>query len=144
MNCGCEPEPEVARGLSWFEATYRFAPLRNALIAGLLLALGVVLELLDVPEVIAIASFVAAIPVGAWFFAKEGWEEFMEEREIGIEALMLIAAARLHRLWPVEGSRRAGVLVLPGGGDRGIGVRSHALGHPRSARPRAQAGPPAC
>ena len=91
MSCVCEREPEVARGLSWREATYRFAPLRNALISGLLLALGIVLELLDAPEVIAIAAFVAAIPVGAWFFAKEGFEEFVEERGIGIEALMLIA-----------------------------------------------------
>ena len=93
MSCGCEPEPEVARGLSWRQATYKFAPLRNALIAGLLLALGVVLELLDAPEGLAVAAFIAAIVVGAWFFAQEGWEEFVEEREIGIEALMLLAAA---------------------------------------------------
>ena len=84
---------EVPRGLSWREATYRFAPLRNALIAGLLLALGAVLELLAAPRGVAIAAFVVAIAVGAWFFAKEGWEEFIEEREVGIEALMLIAAA---------------------------------------------------
>ena len=86
-------EAEVPRGLSWRQATYRFAPLRNALIAGLLLALGVLLELAGAPEGVAIAAFVGAIPVGAWFFAREGWEEFVEEREIGIEALMLIAAA---------------------------------------------------
>jgi Cd2+/Zn2+-exporting ATPase len=89
---GDHDEEEVPRGLSWREATYRFAPLRNALAAGLLLAVGIVLELLDAPEALAIAAFVAAIPVGAWFFAREGWEEFVEEREIGIEALMLIAA----------------------------------------------------
>jgi len=92
MSCGCEPEPEVARGLSWRQATYRFAPLRNALIAGLLLALGIILEIAGAPEAASIAAFVAAIPIGAWFFAKEGVEEFAEEREIGIEALMLIAA----------------------------------------------------
>ena len=83
----------VGPALSWRQATYRFAPLRNALIAGLLLALGVVLKALDAPEAVAIAAFVVAIPIGAWFFAKEGWEEFIEEREVGIEALMLIAAA---------------------------------------------------
>ena len=93
MSRAGEPEPEVVRALGWREATYRFPPLRNALIAGLLLALGIILELLDAPEAVAIALFVAAIPVGAWFFAKEGWEEFIEERDIGIEALMLIAAA---------------------------------------------------
>ena len=51
------------------------------------------LELLGAPDPVAIALFVMAIPVGAWYFAQEGWEEFVEEREIGIEALMLIAAA---------------------------------------------------
>ncbi|WP_217913830.1 heavy metal translocating P-type ATPase [Miltoncostaea marina] len=78
--------------LSWREAAVRFAPLRNALISGVLLGLGVALTLLDAPEGLAIALFVAAILIGAWFFAREGWQEFVEEREIGIEALMLIAA----------------------------------------------------
>ncbi|SEH10775.1 heavy metal translocating P-type ATPase [Thermoleophilum album] len=82
-----------AQAMSWREATYKFAPLRNALIAGLLLLAGIVLELIDAPQALAIAAFVAAIPIGAWFFAQEGWEEFIEEREIGIEALMLLAAA---------------------------------------------------
>jgi len=93
MSEAREPEEhELVRGLSWRQATYKFAPLRNALIAGLLLVIGVVLELLDAPEGLAIVAFIAAIPVGAWFFAQEGWEEFIEEREIGIEALMLLAA----------------------------------------------------
>ena len=81
-----------ARRLTLREATYRFGPLRNALAAGLLLALGIALEALDAPDGVAIAVFLLAIPVGAWYFAQEGWEEFVEEREIGIEALMLIAA----------------------------------------------------
>ena len=79
--------------LSWREATYRFAPLRNALTAALLVAIGLLLELLDAPEGVAIVAFLLAIPVGAWYFAQEGFEEFIEEREIGIEALMLLAAA---------------------------------------------------
>ena len=79
--------------LSPREAAYRFGPLRNAIAAGLLLGIGIGLEALDAPEGIAIAVFLLVIPVGAWFFAQEGWEEFVEEREVGIEALMLIAAA---------------------------------------------------
>ena len=86
-----EPD-EIPHGLSWRVAMYRFAPLRNALNAGVLLAIGIVLELLDAPKGLAIAAFIAAVPVGAWFFAREGFEEFVEEREIGIEALMLPAA----------------------------------------------------
>ena len=86
-------EADAAPGLSLREATFRFGPLRNALGAGLLLALGLGLELFDAPEGLAIAVFLLAIPVGAWYFAQEGWEEFVKEREVGIEALMLIAAA---------------------------------------------------
>ena len=84
---------EVPRGMSWRRATYTFAPLRNALLAGLLLGLGLLLELFDAPEGVAIAAFLAAIAIGARYFAAEGFEEFVEEREIGIEALMLLAAA---------------------------------------------------
>jgi cation transport ATPase len=84
---------EVPSGLSWRRATYRFGPLRNALLAGLLLGLGLLLELLDAPEAVWIALFLAALPIGAWYFAQEGFEELVEEREIGIEALMLLAAA---------------------------------------------------
>jgi len=79
--------------LSWRRATHAFGPLRNALLAGLLLGVGLLLELLDAPEAIPIALFLAALPVGAWYFAQEGFEEFVEERGIGIEALMLLAAA---------------------------------------------------
>jgi len=86
-------EDEVPRGLSWRRATYTFAPLRNALLSGLLLGVGLLLEFVDAPEGVAIAVFLAAIPIGAWFFAQEGFEEFVQEREIGIEALMLLAAA---------------------------------------------------
>ena len=84
---------EVPRSLSWRRATYTFGPLRNALLAGLLLGLGLLLELLDAPEAVSIALFLAALPIGAWYFAQEGFEELVEEREIGIEALMLLAAA---------------------------------------------------
>ena len=84
---------EAATALGWREATYRFGPLRNALLAGLLLGLGLLLELLAAPEALAIAAFVLALPVGAWYFAQEGWEELVDEREVGIEALMLLAAA---------------------------------------------------
>ena len=88
-DCGAE----VPRGLSWRAATYRFGPLRNALAAALLVAAGLVVEWLDGPQAVAIALFLSAIPVGAWYFAQEGFEELVEEREIGIEALMLLAAA---------------------------------------------------
>ena len=79
--------------LSWRQATYKFAPLRNALAAALLVAAGLIVEWLDGPEAVAIALFLVAIPVGAWYFAQEGFEDLIEEHQIGIEALMLLAAA---------------------------------------------------
>lgn len=89
-DCG---NSEAATGLSWREAAFRFGPLRNALLAGIALVVGLVLEFTGASEVLAIAAFLVAIPVGAWYFTQEGWEELVEEHEIGVEALMLIAAA---------------------------------------------------
>lgn len=88
-----DDDVEAAHGLSWREATYKFGPLRNALLAALLVGAGLLLELLDAPEAVATSAFLLAIPVGAWYFAQEGFEELVEEREIGIEVLMLLAAA---------------------------------------------------
>ena len=83
-----EPPPR----LSWREATYRFPPLRNALAAGLLLLTGLIIEWTGGPEAVALALFLIAIPLGAWYFAREALEELVEEREIGIELLMSLAA----------------------------------------------------
>ncbi len=72
---------------------WRFPPLRAALIGGLL-ALGAwaggALGLL--PEVAQLALYLAAMPVAGWFWVREGIEELIEEREVGIELLMLAAA----------------------------------------------------
>ena len=83
-----EPPPR----LSWREATYRFPPLRNALAAGALLFAGLIVEWLGGPDAVAIPLFLLAIGLGAWYFAREAVEEFVEEREIGIELLMSLAA----------------------------------------------------
>ncbi|WP_217914788.1 heavy metal translocating P-type ATPase [Miltoncostaea marina] len=79
--------------MGWREAVYRFPPLRNAAIAALLTIAGVVIEWRVDSQAIALPLFIAAIVIGGYFFAREGVEEFIEEREIGIEALMLAAAA---------------------------------------------------
>lgn len=79
--------------LSWREATFRFPPLRNALLSGALLAAGLAVEWTGGPDAVAIAIFLAAIVVGAWFFAQEGFEHLVDHHKIGIEILMLLAAA---------------------------------------------------
>ena len=80
--------------LRWREAIYRFPPLRNAVIAGLLTSAGVLLQLAGGgPKSASIGLYSAAIVLGGWFFTKEGLEELVKEHEVGIEILMLAAAA---------------------------------------------------
>jgi heavy metal translocating P-type ATPase len=88
-----EPEDAPAPRLSWREATYRFPPLRNALASGALLLTGLIVGWTGGPEALALSLFVLAILVGARYFAQEALEELIEEREVGIEILMLLAAA---------------------------------------------------
>ncbi|MGE3138000.1 MAG: heavy metal translocating P-type ATPase [Thermoleophilia bacterium] len=88
-----EDEETPAGPMGWREAVYRFPPLRNAAIAAALTIAGVIVEWQTDAEVLALLLFIAAIAIGGYFFAREGVEEFIEEREIGIEALMLAAAA---------------------------------------------------
>jgi Cd2+/Zn2+-exporting ATPase len=83
-----EPPPR----LSWREATYRFPPLRNALAAGVLLLAGLIVEWSGGPEAAALPLFLLAIGLGGWYFGREALEELVEEREIGIELLMSLAA----------------------------------------------------
>jgi Cd2+/Zn2+-exporting ATPase len=71
-----------------------FPPLRNALLAGIVAGISFALEwagLLDHSQ--AMWAYIAAIPLGAWHWAREGVEELIEEREVGIEILMLAATA---------------------------------------------------
>ena len=53
---------------------------------------GVVAGWLGSPEAVSLALFLAAIAIGGFYFAREGLEELIEEREVGIEILMLVAA----------------------------------------------------
>lgn len=71
---------------------YAFPPARNALVSGALLVVGwLVGRFTEAPGYVPVAVFVLAILVGAYYWAREGWEEFVEEREVGIEALMAAA-----------------------------------------------------
>ena len=70
---------------------YAFPPMRNALIAGVLLVIGWILRQLDMPANTSIVAFALAILIGAYYWVREGLEEFVDEREVGIEALMAFA-----------------------------------------------------
>ncbi len=69
---------------------YAHPPMRNALIAGLLTGTAFVLAHLNaIPSSIEIAIYTIAILMGGYHWSREGIEEFIEEREIGINILMI-------------------------------------------------------
>lgn len=81
---------------------WRYPPLRNALLAGLIAAVGFVAAHLGlITETVENLFYWLAIPLGGWHWAREGLGELVEEREVGIEILMLAATvgAGLLGLW---------------------------------------------
>ena len=67
-------------------------PLRNALIAAGIAILGFILGLLGIiPELVVNMLFVVAILLGAYHWAREGFEELIHEHAIDIEMLMIAA-----------------------------------------------------
>lgn len=88
-KCGCkrEEKEEVFEG-KW----YAHPLMRNALIAGLLTGIAFVLAHLGViPSPVEISIYVTAILLGGYHWSREGIEELIEEKEIGIEILMMAA-----------------------------------------------------
>jgi len=73
---------------------WRYPPLRNALLSGLIAGAGFVLAHLGfIAESIENVFYWIAIPLGGWHWAREGIEKLIEEKEVGIEVLMLAATA---------------------------------------------------
>ncbi len=71
---------------------YTHPPLRNALIAGGIAVAAFLLARSGfVSRPVEIALFVIAILIGGYHWTKEGLEELVEEREVGIEMLMIFA-----------------------------------------------------
>ncbi|MDO8533579.1 MAG: cation-translocating P-type ATPase [Xanthobacteraceae bacterium] len=78
-----------------FDGTWwRYPPLRNALLAGLIAGSGFVLAHLGlIAESVENLFYWIAIPLGGWHWTREGIEKLIEEREVGIEILMIAATA---------------------------------------------------
>jgi Cd2+/Zn2+-exporting ATPase len=71
---------------------YTHPPMRNALIAGTITGITFVLAHTNIiPAAVEIALFVIAILIGGYHWVREGIEELIEEKEIGIEILMIAA-----------------------------------------------------
>ncbi|OGI38113.1 MAG: ATPase [Candidatus Muproteobacteria bacterium RBG_16_62_13] len=73
---------------------WRYPPLRNALIAGLIAGVGFVLAHLGfIPQRIENVFYWIAIPLGGWHWTREGIEKLVEAKEVSIEVLMIAATA---------------------------------------------------
>ena len=71
---------------------YLHPPMRNALIAGGIIGIAFGLAHTGlIPSLLEIALFVIAIVIGGYHWVREGIEELIEEKEIGIEMLMIAA-----------------------------------------------------
>ncbi|TAK31610.1 MAG: cadmium-translocating P-type ATPase [Myxococcaceae bacterium] len=84
---GCHAKPKGPMPKPW-----RNPKVLSAAAAGVLLAVGYVGGKLGLPAGVATGLYVAAVAVGGYFFAREALEEFVKEREVGIELLMTVAA----------------------------------------------------
>ena len=73
------------------ERLWQSRPVRWSAAAGVLLAVGFLVSQSVADDLAATIVYVAAAVVGARFFAAEAVEEFLDEREIGIELLMTVA-----------------------------------------------------
>lgn len=84
-----DEEHEGAHAGPW----WTYPPILGAIVSGLLLAIGWLGDISGVlPEPLPIALYIASIPFGGYWWAREGLEELVEEREVGIEVLMAVAA----------------------------------------------------
>ena len=71
---------------------WAYPPILGAIVSGLLLAAGWLGSISGVlPDPLQIAFYLASIPFGGYWWAREGLEELISEREVGIEALMAVA-----------------------------------------------------
>jgi Cd2+/Zn2+-exporting ATPase len=71
---------------------YAHPPLRNVLLAGVFLGIAFGLAYLGIiPSAVEITFYVIAILLGGYYWGREGIEELFEEKEIGIEILMMVA-----------------------------------------------------
>lgn len=108
---------------------WQFPPLRGALLAGVIAGVAFLLERMAVvPHGVAVGAYALAIPVGGWHWMREGIEELITEREIGIEILMMAATvgAALLGLW----DEAAALVVLYGAAE---GLEEYTYARTRSS-----------
>lgn len=103
---------------------YAHPPMRNALVAGLLTGIAFGLAHSDLIDPQAeVGLYVIAILLGGYHWVREGIEEFIKEKQIGIEILMLAAAvgSAILGMWD-----EAAFLVFLYGAAEGLEEYTHA------------------
>ncbi len=108
---------------------WRYPPLAAALGAGVIALAGFALAHLGlITEAAENVFYWIAIPLGAWHWTREGLEELFEEKEVGIEILMLAATAGagILGLW----DEAAALVVLYGAAE---GVEEYTFARTRHA-----------
>ena len=71
---------------------WTYPPILGAIVSGLLLAAGWLGSITGVlPDPLPIVFYLASIPFGGYWWAREGLEELVREHEVGIEVLMGVA-----------------------------------------------------
>ncbi len=89
MSCpGCEA---VARGEA-MPPPWRNLQVVVSALSGVLLAVGFFGAMLGLPSALEIGLYLLAVVIGGWYFVREGIETLLEERQLGIEILMAVAA----------------------------------------------------
>ena len=107
---------------------YLFPPIRNAAIGGVLTLVGYLLGRAGAPFAMQTALYLAAIGIGGYHWLREGWEELIKEREIGIEALM--AGATLGAIALGQWVEAAFLVFLYGAAE---GIEEYTFARTRSA-----------
>jgi heavy metal translocating P-type ATPase len=108
---------------------WSFPPLRNSVLAGIVAGATFLLERLGLlTHGLAIAGYVAAIPLGGWHWIREGVEKLITQRVVGIEILMIFATfgAATLGLW----DEAAALVVLYGVAE---GIEEYAFARTRSS-----------
>jgi len=92
VSCSCSKKCDDDDDGGYDGEWYGFPPLRNALIAAGIAIMGFILGLAGIiPGLYENLFFLVAIPIGAYHWAKEGFEELIHEHAIDIEMLMIAA-----------------------------------------------------
>ena len=92
MGCSCSKKCDDDDDGAYEGKWYGFPPLRNALIAAGIAIMGFILGLAGIIPVLAVnIIFAVAILIGAYHWAREGFEELIHEHAIDIEMLMIAA-----------------------------------------------------